>query len=285
MIYSSIIIFEIKGHIKMNSWIKNALTVLTLVGILGCAENVNLSGNQDAGGPSKQSNEVDWNKIPERYNPSTEDYRFVVTDVKRLFVSPIGFGIPIKLIYSESTKNPNGYLRLYKVWAKSAKWGYFDSDYESGKISITRYGEYSCSISVENGEISALEGGCYLKVEIYLPLNSKVEVYSSGNRISDQFYAMTAEELIDVLDDRINDSGRTLAVDDFVASNKKFNEQRSITSRQLGTVLNKFISIDSKLDSLSKMHGFISDRNNLSSMIDSEFSYSDRPKARKIVGI
>lgn len=267
------------------------IVVVTLVSInlfgLGCSEAIKDEVKEsDSGNQPQSTNEIEWEKVPAKYNPSTEQFDFLITDVKRLYVSPFGNANNVKIVYSNNVKSPNGFLKNYKVWQNQASWGYLGSDFQvGGKLEVNHYGNYQCSIRIVNREITELDGGCYVKIEIHLPVNSKVEVYYASNRISELFHEMTLEELTKSLESALNDSYGLSILDDFIESHKINSKKPAMASRELGSILDFFEQVESKYEVLSKLNLYITDRRNLLEMVNEQFSISQRPRALAILGL
>ena len=241
--------------------------------------------NTDARKVSTPGQRVQWDSIPREYNPSVEDHSFSLTASDRLKVNMFGFKDDVEIVYSSSLSQDAGYLRLYKVWKESVTWGEIKQKKDGQIAKVENNGNYQCSISIENGNIKALKGGCYIRLQIFMPQNSKVEVYNSGELLSERMIPITADELIDSLDEVSLKEQKLTLIAEFIASYKNSTEKPRLSADQLGKVIKEFSFSDEKFEALKQLHSYVVERDRLKPMIEAEFSYFDREKALQIVGL
>lgn len=245
------------------------------------------SKNHSSGGDSKPApaNRVNWSSIPADYHPSTEDIQFLTAGYEKLNIDAFGFNNDVEIVYTPNVSSGTGFVRLYKVWAKSASWGDVRPRANGKTLEVRSSGSYECSIQISDGSITSLEGGCYIRMQIYLPVGSEVEVYNLDQLISKRFIPIDAITFLDQLKRATWADDKFAVIENYLASYSGLNKTPALTAYQLGEVINEFNRGEEKLKALSRLHTVVTDRQNLAAMIDDKFSYFDRDEARKIVGL
>jgi hypothetical protein len=238
---------------------------------------------KDTAGPS---NRLNWAGVPSKFHPKTEDIDFRTDGVERIYVDAFGFEGDVELVYLRDLPANTGYLRLYTVWDESVTWGDLRPRPSGKNLELKNYGVYQCSIRVTNGQIVALKGGCYVRLQVFLPQGAELEVYNVGQLISKRFIPMDTETFLKAIEDATWDEDKLPVIEEFLRSYKNTMKKPKLTSKQLGTVIDDFNRSEAQLTALRRLHLFVSDRENLASMIDDEFPFQDEnKKARKIVGL
>ena len=178
----------------------------------------------------------------------------------------------------------SGTLDIYTV-SKDARTSVrgVDTNRTANGIEIRRYGSYECSIRITNRRITNLQGACYVRLVLTLPMGSEVEYHNAGQLISKRFIAMTNEEFLEALDDASH--GKHMGVVDAYLASHQGRNKPALNCEEVETVLNEFIYKEEKLVVLRKLHKFITDREHLNEMIEDSFNYFDRDEARRIVGL
>lgn len=255
-------------------------TILVL--LVGCGSSSTTTENN---ANDLNKNSLEWTSVPEKYNPIIEIEEFSTHGVETIEFSLFGAHRDSRVIYSNNLSIGQGTLRLYKVsYGKT----YVSSLQLRDKGSILNFqhlGQYRCTIKIENSQITNLDGSCYVRIEVVLPLNAEIEVYNSGKLISKRFKAMSNELFIDALNDASFADDKFAVIDDFLSSYIAVNKTPSFSADQLEDVLSEFMRSKNQFEALRKLHSFVFDRENLGKTIDNAFSYYDRDEARKIVGI
>lgn len=254
--------------------------------VVGCAGDENSDGGDGGDNNNKPQNEryVNWESVPSEFNPSIDDIAFQTDGVEKINVDAFGFDQDVEVIYSSDMQANHGNLRIYKVFYEQASWGDLQPKVRGKNLNLINYGQYQCSIKVQNGQITSLEGGCYVRIQIFLPVGSELEVYNVDQLITKRFIPIDNEGFFDALDDASWDDEKFAVIDDYLASYTG-SKKPSLTTYELGKVIQKFLRGEDKLKALSRLHHVVSDRQNLSSMIEKEFNHFDRQEARKIVGL
>ena len=222
--------------------------------------------NSDSKKKSKKSvtrsqNRINWSKVSSEFNPSVEEIGFQTSGFEKLSINAFGFDEDVEIVYLPDLQTETGYVRIFKVWKEFASWGDTQARARGTSLDVSSYGSYQCSIRITNGKITALKGGCYVRLQIFLPIGSELEVYNVGQLISKRFVPMDTETFIDQIEDAIrSDDKFVVVIDEFIRSEDRFR-------------------------ALRRLHPFVSDRENLNAMIESEFSFFEREEAKKIVGL
>ncbi|MBC7370046.1 MAG: DUF4476 domain-containing protein [Bdellovibrionaceae bacterium] len=268
----------------------NFAAILLATALLSaCGGSSGSSAGNGANNPNNKlqpKNPVDWASIPSEYNPSQENIVFQTVGFEKLNVDAFGFNDDVEIIYSPSVAAGNGYVRLFKVWKESVSWGSLRPRPNGKTLGINGEGTYACSINIRNGQITALKGGCYVKMQIYLPADgTELEVYSVNQLISKRFFPMDTATFIKQFDDATWDEDKWAVIENYLASYQGMTKVPALTAKQLGTVVGDFIHAEDKYKALTRLHTFISDRQNLNAMIEDKFSYFERPEAKRIVGL
>lgn len=265
----------------MNLWSWKSLTLVGLTAILGaCGSKSNSKSGGGDGGPHY----VNWSKVAAEFNPTTVDAEFPILDVEMLKVNIFGFDRDVRVIYSPEVKD-RGILRLYRVFKGSASFGYVNTRTAGRTTSLEGYGSYSCSISVRNQVVTAVDGGCYVRLEIILPLGAQIEVYNVDRRISARFFPMDNESFLEQFDRATWAEDKFAVIENYLASYAQTKKSASLNAEQLGLVIHGFVRSEEKFRALRRLHSIVSDRSTLSAMIDNEFNYFDQKEARKICGL
>ena len=258
-----------------------------LIAALGCGNNDSDSGGGDDGvtGANRPRNRLNWSAISSEYNPKIEDIEFNTDGFKSLNINMFGFNDDVEVVYSKDIPDGHGYLRIFKVWKKQASWGSVNSRADGDALHINNYGSYQCSISIRNGRIAGLEGGCYVRLQVFLPKGLELEVYNVGQLISKRFFAMDTDTFLKRYDDTSFDDRKLALIEEFLTSYKATGKKPSMTAAQLGEVIYDLTRSESKFTALRRLHPAVTDRENLRAMIEEKFNYFDREEARKIAGV
>ncbi len=266
-----------------NSWRNSAVILLTTVALSACGSDSGGPGQSGDGKPAP-SNRVNWSAVPSEFNPRMEDVAFQTSGFDKIQVDAFGFDDDVEIIYSAETPANTGVLRIFKVWKKSASWGDLKTRPNGTTLDLKNYGSYQCSIKVTNGSIAALEGGCYVRLQIFLPVGTEIEIYNVGQLISRRFIPIDTKTFLDQIDDASFADDKFVVIENFLASYNGMVKKPALTSEQMGTVVDEFARGSDQLKALEKLHAFVTDRQNLYAMIESEFGHFDKEEARKIVG-
>lgn len=264
----------------MNQLFKISFALIMASFVAGCSGN-----SEENGGGFTPKNRVKWASIPAEFNPRIEDISLNTQGLDTIKLNIFGFAADVEVAYSADIPAGEGYLRLFTVSKNGGSFGRVDHRLSGSTLNLASYGSYSCSIKMKNGDITSLDGGCYVRMQVFLPKGAEIEVYNVGNLISKRFQPMSLSDFLTAIDKASFDSDKFPLIEDFLNSYVQTGKRPSMTCNQLSGVVKDFMRTESKYTALRKLHFAVTDRENLSAMIDDIFSYYERPKARTIVGL
>jgi hypothetical protein len=271
--------FELAGGCMLNLF-KISFGIILTSWILGCGSDhtakVAVPGFK---------NRVKWASIPSEYNPQVSDITFNTNGAETIRLNIFGFAADVEVNYSENVPAGQAYLRTYKVSKNAVSWAPINSELKGKSLNISASGNYACSVKVENGNITKLEGGCYIRLQVLLPADSDLAVYNLNQLISTKARLMSTDELVTSLENASWVGDQRKILNDFLDSYQQAGKQPAFTSNQLGDAIHTFNVTADKLKVLRRLHGYVSDRENLRSMIDREFPEHARGEARVIAGV
>ncbi len=116
-----------------------------------------------------------------------------------------------------------------------------------------------------------------------MPPDAQIEVYNHGSLITHRFIPVDNASLLENLRSAHDDDERQKTIDDYLTSYQQLGKKPSLTCAELGETEHEFPFTEGKLMALRKLNAAISDRQNLESMIENEFTYFDQNEARQVV--
>lgn len=250
---------------------------------LGAALVLSACGEIPDKAPSEEK-VVEWGEVPQEFNPAIASVDFRTTGIEKLNVDIFSFKKDIEIVYDENMTTNAGSLILYKVWKGSASWGTVSIKSEGKNLEIKSLGDYHCAIKIKDKKIEELTGGCYVKIRIVLPKGSEIEVYNVGKLLSKRFIVLTTEEFLEKIVGEPFVSKKFILIQEYLQSYAGTTKSPQLSTNQLGVVLGEFDRTAHKFNVLKALHRSVTDRHNLSDMIDREFKSTERQKAREIVG-
>lgn len=255
------------------------LTVLTIT-FFGCSSDSDKSSGNDI-----RANWVNWDSVPSEFNPRIEEKYLDLGAAQRVKLNLFNFDDDVRVIYSSEQPVGRVTLKIFKVYKNSASWGSISTSQKSNAIEVNNYGSYACSIQVKNGAITALDGGCYVRVEVVMPVNAQVEVYNREQLLTQRFVAMSLEELIDGVKNASWAEQKLLVMDNFLQSHQETKKTPVLLAQHMGEILEEMSFAKDKFTALRKLHAAVVDRENLPAMIEKQFGVFDRDEALQIVGM
>lgn len=258
--------------------------VAVFLGACGGSPSDGADGNNPANKPQPK-NRVNWSTVSSDFNPHIDEIDFRTDGFSKINIDAFGFNDDVEVVYSHEITAGEGYVRIYKVWKEQASWGDLRPRPNGDTLDLKSYGTYQCSIRITNGQIVELKGGCYVRLQVFLPVSAEIEVYNVGKLITKRFFPMSNSDFLKQLDDATWASDKFAVIENYLWSYEGTNKKPSLTAYELGMVIGEFSWKKEKLKALSRLHSIVSDRENLENMIDENFSPFERGEARRIVGL
>lgn len=265
-------------HINLNS----SLIFILAFGLLGCSGQANKAKQDDINNSQSQSRVI-WERVPQEFNPRVEDLQFQTNQIEKLNINVFSFDRDFEIVYSSTLAPGQGFLRLFRVWSGSASWGDLTPRRNGKTLELRASGTYNCSINVRNGQITTLKGGCYVRAQIHLPVDAKIEVYNVGRLKSKKFFPLSNEEFLQQLRQSFNRKEKYLAIEDFLNSYVGTGLRAALSVKQLTEAIRNFGTDKDRLEALRQLHRTVEDREALRSMVLSELSYFDQEEALNII--
>ena len=244
----------------------------------------NSSKNTTDGEQNQQKNRIEWEKIGSEFNPSTFEENFQTNNTNRIYIDMFSFKDDFEIVYTNTLATGQGYLKIYTVYKDGGSSGNFNTTVSEENLLLNRYGTYQCSIKTSNGSITQLKGLCFVRLQIYLPTGSEIEVYNIKQLISRRFIPIDYKTFIKNFKNVSFSDQKNAAIDEYLSSYAGLSKTPQLTPEQLGTVIDGFNWSKEKFEALRKLQAYVIDRQNLVRMIESEFSHFDIPEAKRICG-
>ena len=267
----------------MNKSFKLIFLLVTVV-FAGC----NGSKSDEKNGDSvteQQKRRIDWASVPREFNPEVFEENFQTNNTNRIYIDMFGFKDDVEVVYTNTLAQGQGYLKIYSVFKDSGSKGSFSSTTNGESLMLNRYGTYQCSIKTENNKISALKGLCFVRLQVFLPAGSEIEIYNIKQLITKRFIPIDSETFLKNFKDASFKEGKMATINDYLSSYEGMTKAPQLTSNQLGIVIDGFSWKEEQFEALRKLHMYVSDRQNLGAMIDKEVSSFDREEAKRICGL
>ncbi len=254
--------------------------LLSLFVFTACSDSDDNSGNAAA-----QANWVNWDTVPAHFNPQIDQRNIVLGAAQRMRLNLFSFDDDVRVIYSSEQLVGRATLKIYKVYDQSASWGSLSTDQKNNAIEINNYGSYACSITVKNGAITMLEGGCYVRVEVVLAVGAEVEVYNQDTLLTQRFIPMLNSEFIQAMNNQSWIEGKIKVIDEYLYSYQVTKKTPYLVAVELEELLKDAAFTDDKFALLGRLHQLVMDRESLRPVIQNVFNTFDQAKAYQMVGI
>jgi hypothetical protein len=256
-----------------------ALLIISFLGLAAC-------GNGDTKkGDGNESENINWGGVPSEFNPQVENFENKLNRVRRININLFGFQ-DVRVKYSRELPNDLYRLDVFSV-SKDARTSVsgVDTDFDGNILRIRKFGNYECKIETSGKNITSVKGACYVRVVLTLPQGAEIEVYNVDRLISRRFFAMDNRTFIETLKRAWPSDRKMEVIKAYLDSYRQVGKRPSLNCPELDTVLENFSWVEEKYEVLRKLHVYVSDRENLPVVIDNNFNYFDRDKARRIVGL
>ena len=249
--------------------------------LVSCGQSSNSSGGSKNQNPVVTEDFVDLNAIPAEYDLRGDDITLDLQDVSQLRIDLAGFKDDFRISYS--TLREQARLVTHHVSKNSTRVDGLNVRHNARSISVTPMARsYACSISVTNRIITDLEGTCYVRVELIMPMNARIEVYNAGSLLTERFVPISIMELMEQLSRSSGDEARMQHVVAFKTSHEQTRSRLALSSEELDRILATFVF--DRFSPLEALQRYVFDRENLPGIIERRFSYFDRERALRIVG-
>jgi hypothetical protein len=257
----------------------------------GCFNHESKGGNNDRPSGPNSKNKVNWDTVPSDYHPEVQENEFRTGGFKAIHVDAFSFKDDVEVLYGDKVPNGSVFVRAFTVWKETelwqptSNWRTLRARPNGSSLDLKSEGSYSCYTEVVNGDIQTLAGGCFVRLEIWLPQGAEIEVYNLGQLISKRFFPMETSTMMTQLEQSIDSDAKFSIIDTYLASYLELNKKPSITTQQLKPIIQSFSFDKDKHKALRLLHSFVTDRQNLSTLIDELFTYFEREEARRTVGL
>ena len=223
-------------------------------------------------------------QVPREFNPEVVDTDFRTDGAEKIEVDVFGFKDDVEVVYADMPAG-TAKLRAYRVFHDSASWGDLRAQPAGKTVRLNNYGNYSCSIRVANGVIQKLDGGCYVRLQIFLPAGAQIEVYNVGQLLTPRFVPMANEELLKKIGAVAWSDQKFAVIAEYLATYANLRRAPALTTDELGKVLGEFFRAEEKLKALGQLQAYVSNRDKLAALLDREFMFRNREEARRITGL
>ncbi len=256
-----------------------ALLIILFFGLVACGAGDTKKGD------GTESENINWGSVPAEFNPQVENFENALNRVQKIHVNLFGFQ-DVRVRYSKELPQSLYRLDLYTV-SKDARTSVsgVDTDYDENVLRIRKFGNYECTLATDGKNIKSVKGACYVHVILTLPYGAEVEVYNVDRLLTRRFFAIDNRTFIENLKRAWPVERKFEVIKSYLDSYRQVGKKPSLNCSELDVILDTFSWADEKFEVLRKLHGYVSDREGLPAVIDDNFSYFDRDKARRIVGI
>jgi hypothetical protein len=248
--------------------------------LLGLAACSNSSGN--GGGGASAQHLVNWEGVPANFHPQIQEITGEASGVTKVNVNLFGFTQDVQVVYEQ---RPDVAVRMYTVWNES---GLLPSPSVVRRANTLRYstsGGYDCSYDISNGQIRKLKGGCLMRIDIAVPVGAEVEVYNVDQLISARYFPIDNQTFLSDLDKAFPSQPKFAVINDYLKSYSDTKKIPILATTELAHIVHAFMMTEEKYQALSMLNRYVMNRSSLSGMIEQEFMYFDREKARQICGL
>ncbi|MFN8790941.1 MAG: DUF4476 domain-containing protein [Bdellovibrionales bacterium] len=273
---------------SLGMWQKYFVFAFMALCLIGCDQSLDerVDNPKDRTQSKPQpDNRVNWSTVPSKFNPDLHHLTIRTKSVDRIDLDIFKFIDDVEVLTSADVPTDSALLRLFWVSLIPDMRPELKVEVKGRRLSVSGVGQPTCLIRIREGQIEALEGGCYVRLQILFPPKARVEAYNLGKLLTSRFIPLTFEELISGLA-KAEASFRKFAwIREYLLSYTSNSKTPTMTTEQLGFVLDFFSDRRERLAVLDQLHRILTDRNNIPSFIDKKFHPSDRDEARAIVGL
>lgn len=173
----------------MKSFLRILLTLLILSSFASCKapSSIDLSGEITDSANSQVSHRVNWAAVSPSHNPEVEEFDFDTTGAKKININLYGFKSDVEAVYSNQIQSDSVKLKLFKVRNQASSLNNVETILSGQELNVEGRGNYDCAIQLKNGTITFLRGDCLVRLQVYLPKGSTLEVYNQKKIITNKF--------------------------------------------------------------------------------------------------
>lgn len=272
----------------LGSWRRCIATMLMALSLIGCDQSLQERIDDPKSPPQTKpqpGNRVNWSTVPPEFNPDLHHLSVPTKSIQRLDLDIYKFADDVEVVTSADVPADWALLRLFWVSSNPEMRPKLKVERDGPRTKISGVDQLACLIRIREGQIESLEGGCYVRLQIVFPPKARVEVYNLGKLLTDRFVPLSFEELMSGLAKAETSNKKFAWIREYLVSYTSNSKIPTMTTEQLGFVLDFFSNRRERLEVLSELHRTLTDRNNLPSFIERKFHPNDRDEARSIVGL
>jgi len=225
---------------------------------------------------------IDWGSVSADYHPQVQESTADLTGVTKVNVNLMSFRQDVQVIYEKRTDVA---VRMFTVWKES---GLIPSPSVARRDSSLRFdvsGGENYEISVSNGQITKLKGGCIVRIDIAVPIGAQVEIYNVDQLVSPRFFPIDNQTFLADLDKAFPSDNKWEVINNYLQSYADVKKSPVLAASEVGHAVHGFSFPEEKFQALKLLHRYVLDRASLNGMIEQEFGFFDRTRAREICGL
>lgn len=173
----------------MKSFFKIFLILFTLSFFAGCEvpSSIEATGEITDSANSQVSHRVNWAAVSPSHNPEIEDFDFNTTGARKINLNLYGFKRDVEAVYSNKIQPETMKLKLFKVRNQASSLNNVEALLNGQELNVAGTGNYDCAIQLQGGMITYLRGDCVVRLQVFLPMGSTLEVYNQKAIITKKF--------------------------------------------------------------------------------------------------
>lgn len=173
----------------MKFFLKVLVMLLTLSVFVSCKapSSIDASGEITDSANSQISHRVNWAAVSPTHNPETEEFDFDTTGSRKISINLYGFKSDVEAVYSNKIQAETVKLKLFKVRNQASSLNNVEAISNGQELKVGGRGNYDCAIQLKGGMITFLRGDCLVRLQVFLPMGSTLEVYNQKAIITRKF--------------------------------------------------------------------------------------------------
>lgn len=163
--------------------------IFTLSFLAGCESpsSIETSGEITDTANSQVGHRVNWAAVSPSHNPEIEEFEFHTKGARKISINLYGFKRDVEAVYSDKIQSETVKLKLFKVRNQASSLNNVEAILNDLELNIAGTGNYNCAIQLQAGMITYLRGDCIVRLQVYLPMGSTLEVYNQNALITKKF--------------------------------------------------------------------------------------------------